>query len=242
MNLRLALRLVLIAALAGGPAAALAEAGPNATDQSTPGLADTPGEPSEVGHTKPVTEMEVQLQEGRALLDSAVLLKTYYYAYAGGPVDYSAILTPNTENIEPPAPAKPTDAEKAAIDKLIGEAKAHPELMIDVGDIALDAYDEASSAYPLDNRLFIANVGYYFDNSPYHYVYANPAGFRLLRCTDAATRTTLNEAIANYVHFRMRIAAHITGVDKDAHALTLTLDDIEFRTNKGETLLTQNAD
>lgn len=242
MTLSLPLRLALLLTLAGAPLAGLAESGPTATDQSTPGLADTPGPVSDVGDAAAaVTDMEITIKDGRALLDSAVLLKIYYFAYAGVPVDYSAILTPNPENIDPPAPVQPTAEEKAAIDKLIGEARAHPKLVIEVGDIAFDPYDAAAGAYPLDNRLFIAKAGYYFDNSPYHYAYTNAAGFRMLKSTDEAVNATIDAAIMNFEHFRMHIFADITGAMADKSALELTLDHIDVIDASGATLIEQGA-
>lgn len=242
LPLRQPLHLALLLALAGAPLAGLAQSTPTATDQSTAGLADTPGPVSEVGEaTIPVTEMEVTVKDGRALLNSAVLLKIYYYAYAGVPVDYSAILTPNPENIDPPAPVQPSAEETAAIDELIGVAKAHPKLVIEVGDIALDPYETETASYPIDNRLFIANVGYYFDNSPYHYIYTNAAEFRNLKSEDPEINAEIDAAIANYQHFDMHIFADITGVEPENTALELTLDHVDLIDGEGKVLITHAA-
>jgi len=217
-----------------------ARAAATGANQNIPGLADTPGnKPSIARSDRSLVGGSLKLEDGMALLDSDVLLKVYYYAYSGQAVDYSAILTENTEHIDPPKPVVPSAAQKQAIDRLIQAAKAHPDVLIKVDDIALDAYDKANRAYPIDNRLFIKDVAYYFDNSPYRYVYVHPESFRELHCVDPRTMSTLDAAIANYVHFSMDIVGHVSGADAKNNALVLALRKVALKDGTGRVLISQ---
>src|SRR5487761_2012797 len=97
------LALCAIAVASTAPSTALAEI--TGANQIAPGLADTPGSKSAVSPMdRSLNEGSLKLQNGLAVLDSAVLLKVYHYAYSGTPIDYSEILTENTENIVAPKP------------------------------------------------------------------------------------------------------------------------------------------
>ena len=219
----------------------LAVCAPSQTDQSIPGLADTPGtKPSLPAMDRALNGGVLKTEHGLAVLDSDVLLKIYVYAYSGLPVDDSAILTENTENIAPPAPVQASATQAQEIERLIQAAKAHPDVLIKVNDIALDAYDKAAQAYPLDNRLFIKGVGSYFDNSPYHYVYTAPESFRKLHCTDPRILAILDPAIGNFEHFSMDIVAHVQGAQGKSHLLELDLRSITLRDTVGGALITQS--
>ena len=219
----------------------IAACAPSETNQSLPGLADTPGtKPSLPAMDRALNGGVLKTEHGLAVLDSDVLLKIYFYAYSGLPVDDSAILTENTENIVRPPPVQASAAQAQEIERLIQAAKAHPDVLIKVSDIALDAYDKATQAYPLDNRLFIKGVGYYFDNSPYHYVYTAPEFFRKLHCTDPRTIAILDPAIANFEHFSMDIVAHVQGAQGKSRVLELDLRSITLRDTVGGVLITQS--
>ncbi|WP_156030092.1 hypothetical protein [Thiomonas sp. FB-Cd] len=232
--------LVIAGAMALPGLCTLAVGAPSETNQSLPGLADTPGtKPSLPAMDRALNGGVLKIEHGLAVLDSDVLLKIYVYAYSGLPVDDSAILTENTENIVPPVPVQASAAQAQAIERLIQAAKAHPDVLIKVNDIALDAYDKAAQAYPLDNRLFIKGVGYYFDNSPYHYVYTDAQSFRKLHCTDPKTIAILDPAIGNFEHFSMDIVAHVQGAQGKSHRLELDLRSITLRDTVGGALITQ---
>ncbi|HUY01945.1 MAG TPA: hypothetical protein VMV33_01560 [Rhodocyclaceae bacterium] len=232
--------------IAGAAVAALttlaAQAANTGTNQDIPGLADTPGnKPSIKTVDRSLVGGSLELEDGMALLDSDVLLKVYYYAYSGQAVDYSAILTENTQHIVPPKPVQPSAAQKQAIDRLMQSAKAHPDVLIKVGDIALDAYDKVDRAYPIDNRLFIKGGAYYFDNSPYHYRYTQPESFRKLHCAEPKTMAVLDSAIANYVHFSMDIIGHVSGAEVKRKALVLVIRKVALKDGAGSVLISQGG-
>ena len=204
-------------------------------------VTDLPGPASRTRIDWHVGVHAMRMRHGAVLLDSAVLLKVYVYAYSGQPVDYTAILTANTQMIRPPAPVIASPGERRGIDAMIAFAKTHPRLLIRVGDIALDPYVAAAGYYPIDNRLFIGQAGYYFDNSPYHYVYAHPAAWRHLRCDDAAVRRSIDRAIAGYVHFRMDIDASVLGASGATRALRLRVDRVRLLDRAGRVLIDQRS-
>ena len=226
-----------VAIAATVPSPALAEQ--TAVNQNAPSLADTPGNKSDVTPTdKSLNEGSLKIQNGQALLNSAVLLKVYYYAYSGTPVDYSEILTPDTDNIVTPKPVQASDAQKQVIDKLIQTAKAHPDVLIKVDDIALDAYDKTSQSYAIVNRLFINGTKYYFDNSPFHYTYSDVGTLRNLQCADANTRSIINSAIANYEHFSMDISGQVRSATVKNKALVIGLRKATLKNSAGKVLIT----
>ncbi|MDY0329498.1 MAG: hypothetical protein RBR52_03255 [Thiomonas sp.] len=205
-------------------------------------LTDLPGSPSRVRIDQALGVHAIKQRDGYVVLDNAELLKTYVYAYSRQAVNYTGILTPNTEMIQPPAPVQATAKEKQQVDAMIAFDKAHPRLRIDVDDIALDAYAPQGKYYPIDNRLFIHGAGYYFDNSPYHYTYDHPEAFRHLACTDAAVMKTLNDAIANYQHFHMSIFATVLGADAKTQTLHLRVNEVQLRDALGQVLIDQKVE
>ena len=220
------------------PRSALAEA--TGTNQNVPGLADTPGTKSTVLPVDhPLSESSIKFQNGLALLNSAVLLKVYFYAYSGIHVDYSEILTENTDNIVVPRPVQATDAQKKVIDRLIQIAKTHPAVLIKVDDIVLDEYDKPTQSYPIVNRLFVNYTKYYFDNSPYHYFYADAGNFRNLHCPDAKIRTVINAALTNYEHFLINIEGVISTVVAKDKALIINLHKVTLMNSVGGVLITE---
>ncbi|MDD5405225.1 MAG: hypothetical protein PHZ14_11920 [Sulfuricella sp.] len=231
--------LVLCALCVSPIALTCAQAAPTGVNQNAPGLADTPGTRSSVSYSKPLSENSLKLQDGLAQIDSDMLLKVYFYAYSGTPVDYSAILTANTENIVPPKPAQPGNDQKKVIDRLIQNARAHPDILIKVDDIALDAYDMANQSFPIVNRLFIDGTHFYFDNSPYHYYYSDTAAFHTLHCADGKTIATINSAVANYEHFSMDIIGHVSHAVAREDALVIDLRKVVLKTALGDPLITQ---
>ncbi len=240
-------RAALACALAGltlcGVAAQAAEraASAPAVNLQNASNTDLPGAPSRVRIDQSLGVHAIKVRDGSVVLDSAVLLKTYVYAYSRQALNTSGILTANTEMIDPPKPVQATAREQQQIDAMVAFAKAHPRLQIDVDDIALDSYVPAGKFYPIDNRLFIHGAGYYFDNSPYHYTYDHPEAFRHLQCTDAAAMKTINDAIANYVHFHMRIFATVLGADAKTQTLHLRVDDVQLKDDLGKVLIDQKA-
>lgn len=237
LGLGLGMALCCGTARAAEPAAASA---PPVNLQSA-SITDLPGSPSRVRLDQSLGVHAIKLRDGAVVLDNAVLLKVYVDAYGKQPVNYTGILTANTEMIDPPAPVQATAREKQQIDAMIAFAKAHPKLLIQVDDIALDAYVPGGKFYPIDNRLFIHGAGYYFDNSPYHYSYDHPEAFRHLPCTDAATMKTINQAIDNYVHFHMNIACTILSGDAKTQGLLLRVDETQLKDALGNVLIDQKA-
>lgn len=236
------------AVAAAGVALLLAAAGQavaadaSSVDLRNPALTDTPGTTPSIPTTPSGLGVgTIHQYRGAVVLDSAILLKVYYYAFSKQPVDYSAVLTANTEMIDPPKPVVADAAQKAQIDAMIAFAKAHPNLVIRIDDIALDPFVAAGGYYPLDNRLFIHGVGYYFDNSPFHYAYEHPEGFRHLHCADAATRKTIDDAITRYVHYKMDIFASVTGANAADKLVLMKVDNVALRDDLGQVLISQSA-
>ncbi len=231
--------LALAAGLSVGLPGALASGAP--VDLQGASLTDLPGPPTAAPFRQPLGLGSMALHDGAVVLDSAVLLKVYFTAYARQPVDGSAILTPDTEMIDPPAAVRPSREQERQIAAMVAFAASHPRLLIVVDDIALDAYVAAGEYYPIDNRLFIHGAGYYFDNSPYHYVFQHPRPFRHLHCSDAATMRVLNQAIEDYRHFRMAISCTVLGADAATHALRLRVDEVRLLDAQGRALIRQRA-
>lgn len=234
-----------------GLCGALAQAAETASAPATPAtqinlqsasLTDLPGSPSRVRLDQSLGVHAIKVRDGAVVLDNAVLLKAYVYAYTRQPVNYTAILTANTEMIDPPAPVQASAREKQQIDAMIAFAKTHPKLLIRVDDIALDAYVPEGKYYPIDNRLFIHGAGYYFDNSPYHYSDDHPEAFRHLQCTDPATLKAINQAIANYIHFHMTIASTVLSGDAKTQGLLLRVDEVQLKDALGNVLIDQKAE
>ena len=219
--------------------AGAADAAPNLQGAS---VTDLPGPPSAVASGDRSGLPAIRLKDGAVVLDSAVLLKVYVYAYSAQPVDDTAILTPNTQMIRPPAPVHATPGQAREIASMLGFARAHPRLLIRVDDIALDARVAQAGYYPIDNRLFIHDAGYYFDNSPYHYRYQAPEPFRHLHCDDPAVIREIDRSIAGYVHFDMDIACTVLGADAKSHALLLRVDEVRLRDALGNVLIDQKRD
>lgn len=227
-----------------GSAAVITTAGAeqSSINLQSPSQTDTPGTtPSLPAVDQELGVKAMQVRNGAVVIDSAVLLKVYYYAFAKQPIDYSAILTGNTEMIDPPKPVEASANEKSQIDQMIAFAKSHPNIMIRVDDIALDPYVADGEYYPIDNRLFIHDVGYYFDNSPYHYVYQDPETFRHLHCTDPTAIKSINDSIANYVHFKMDIAGTVTGANARDKAVMITLRNVALKDALGNVLISQSG-
>jgi hypothetical protein len=177
-----------------------------------------------------VTVPELKLKDGRAVLDSAVELKAYYYAYSGEPVDYSAVLTADTENITPPVPVVATPEQKQQIDALVQAAKAHPDVFLEAEEVTLQPYDKATGAYPLTNRLFVHAARYFFDNSPFHWSYSQQdEALRKLRCTDAKTRARIDSDMASYKMYKADILAHVGGADVKAKAISLAVNEVVLK-------------
>ncbi len=178
---------------------------------------------------------------GAAVLDSDVLLKIYVFAYSKQPVDYSAILTADTQAIDTPEPVQPTAEQKQQIDRLLQAARAHPTVLIRAREIALFPYDAADGGYRMQNRIFakLAGKGYFFDNSLYHFVYVDFAPFSVLHPADAATRKTVDAEIKDFEQFSLDIVGRVTAGGKDSisiQPLNTTLKD-----NVGGTVMRQGA-
>ena len=217
-------------------------AAPSVTNQALPSLADTPGTQSSLpAMDRALHGGTLKIVNGRALLDSDVMLKVYVSAWSKTPLSASQILTENTDNIDPPRPVVPTEAQSSAIARLVAAARAHPDVLITINDVALEPYDRASGTYSMDNRLFLDGAHYYFDNSPYHfdYVQAPARSLQKLRCDDAKVRGTIDAAISNYEHFGMRIEGHVTGSTGDT--LWIAPQRVTLEDAVGGPLLSQEA-
>jgi hypothetical protein len=180
----------------------------------------------------------LKIKNGLALLDSDVLLKVYYYAYSGEPVDYSAILTANPLNMNAPKPVDASAEQEHAIDALINQAKAHPDILIEARDISLAPYDGKTGSFPINNRVFMPGAKFYFDNSPFHYFYANATAFRDLR-PDAQSKLAIDRALANYEYFAMDIVGHVTHADAKSKAIAVDLRKVTLKNVAGRTLITR---
>ena len=238
--LGLALPLLGGTAQAADSAAATAASAPPIDLQSA-SVTDLPGTPSRIRIDQALGVHAIKVRDGAVVLDSAVLLKVYVYAYTKQAVNDSAILTPNTEMIDPPATVQPTAVEKQKIAAMLAFAKAHPKLLIRVDDIALDPYVKEGGYYPIDNRLFIHGAGYYFDNSPYHYSYDHPEAFRHQTTSNPATRQIIDQAIANYEHYHMDIFCTVIGGDAKTQGLLLRVDQTQLLDALGNVLIDQKA-
>ncbi len=225
---------LLIATTAGGV--------PTATDQRTPGLADTPGTKSSVPSVEfALRNDHPRTEQGLAVLDSDVLLKVYFFAYSGGPVDNSAILTQNTENIVVPTPVRATRTQAQSIERLVKFAREHRRLLIRADDVALDSYDPVSQSYTISNRLFIPGARYYFDNSAYHYVYRGADAFHNFKVTDKAVLAGINAAIGRYEHFSVDIVSRVADGSARESTLQLEVEQVTLKGADGKVLLTQSA-
>lgn len=217
-------------------------AAPSVTDQALPSLADTPGSKSSLpGMDRALHGGTLKIVNGRALLDSDVMLKVYISAWSKKRLDPSQILTENTDDIHPPTPVVPTAEQKAEIDRLVAAARSHPDVLIQVADVAFEPYDRATGTYSMDNRLFLDGAHYYFDNSPYHfdYVQASARSLQKIRCDDAKVRGTIDAAIANYEHFGMNIEGRVTASTGDT--LWIAPQRITLEDAVGGPLLSQEA-
>lgn len=238
-TLRPALRPVLLAAcLALLPAVAGAE--PSATNQAQPGLADTPVGPTALTpQDKALNHGQLRLDHGAALLDSDVVLKIYVNAWNGKPIDYSAILTPNTDDIVPSKPARPSAEERRQIDALVKAARAHPVVLIRIDSVALEHFDPAAGGFPIQNRLFVKGVSYYFDNSPYHYSYVDFANLNPMRCADAGLRQTIDEQITKYTQYAMDIEGKV--VSGSGQGIDIAPTRVVLKDDLGAPLLTETS-
>jgi hypothetical protein len=227
--------LVLAFALVG---ALPAFAAPTGTNQQAPGMADTPGEQSSLRPVELALRDDYpRFEQGLVVLDSDVLLKAYYFAYAAGPVDKPAILTQNTEDIVAPKPVQPTSAQSAAIDRLLKLAREHRRLLIRADDVAFDPFDAASGAYAVSNRLFIPGARYYFDNSAYHFIYKGADALHAFRVPDKATQGAINDAVSHYRHFSLDIVAHVSDGVPSHSALELEVEQVTVKGVDGKSLL-----
>jgi hypothetical protein len=179
--------------------------------------------------------------QGLVVLDSDVLLKAYFFAYSAGPVDNSAILTQNTENIVVPTPVRATRTQAQSIERLVKFAREHRQLLIRADDVALDPYDPVSRSYSISNRLFIPGARYYFDNSAYHYVYRGADAFHSFKVTDKAVLARINAAIGRYEHFSVEIVSRVADGSATESTLQLDVEQVTLKGADGKVLLTQSA-
>ena len=98
------------------------------------------------------------LPSGHVELHDAFQLKAYYYAYSHAKID-------TNEFVRYPGDAAgaPQDAVlERAVDGAVTGARAHANVVLDLKPIALQRYDTARRAFPMDNRLFVAGMKNYF--------------------------------------------------------------------------------
>jgi hypothetical protein len=215
---------------------------PTATDQRTRGLADTPGTKASVPSVEIALRNDYpRTEHGMVVLDSDVLLKTYYFAYSGGPIDGSAILTQNTENIVVPTPVRATRTQVQSLERLVKLAREHRRLLILATDVALDPYDPVSRSFSISNRLFTPGARYYFDNSAYHYVYRGAEAFHSFKVTDKVVLAAIEAAIGRYEHFSVEIVGRVADGAASESTLQLEVEQVTLKGADGEVLLTQPA-
>lgn len=172
-------------------------------------------------------------------LDSADQLKAYYFVYSRVPIDYGEF-TRYPRNLDK-AGAEQNGTPQAQADNALSRAKASADVLLDLKDISLNNYDATAQAFPMDNRLFFGPLGYYFDNSPYHYIYANPKGLNPLPCADQAIAKTIDDAVTAYRHFEMKVYGRVVGADAHDKSVAIKIVKIELLDDGGRFLFERDA-
>ena len=169
-------------------------------------------------------------------LDSADQLKAYYFVFTRTPVD-RAEFTRYALNQGKAA----VQAAGDLADKAVERARAGADVMFDLKDISLNNYDAAKQAFPMDNRLFLGKLGYYFDDSPYHYFYTNPSSLNPLPCPDPAIVRTIDDRVNAYKLFEMKVYGRVTGADATDKSVAVKIAKIELLDDGGHLLFERNA-
>lgn len=168
-------------------------------------------------------------------LDSADLLKGYFFADAKvAPV--AAEFTRYQGDVDA--------AERGAANRVqaaMAAARKSAFVVLDLPDIGLHRYDGNTYAFPMDNRLFVPGMSYYFDNSPYHFVYTNPQGLNPFPCRDPLLVERIDQAVARYETFRIRVYGQVMGADAGDHAVSVRLIKVQLLDKAGQVLLTHDV-
>ncbi len=169
-------------------------------------------------------------------LDSADQLKAYYFVFTRTPAD-RAEFTRYALNLGQAA----VQAADDLADKAVERAKADADIILDLKDVSLNNYDASKQAFPMDNRLFLGKLGYYFDDSPYHYFYTNPSNLNPLPCPDPAVARTIDERVNAYKLFEMKVYGRVTGADATDKSVAVKIAKIELFDDGGHLLFERNA-
>jgi hypothetical protein len=172
-------------------------------------------------------------------LEDADQLKAHYFVHAHVPVDYGEFTR------YPRNPDKVTAGQdgtpQAQADNAVSLAKASADVLLDLKDISLNNFDATAQAFPMDNRLFLGPLGYYFDDSPYHYFYANPKGLNPLPCADPAVARTIDDEVKAYRHFEMKVYGRVVGANAHDKSVAIRIVKIELLDDGGRLLFDRNA-
>jgi len=177
-----------------------------------------------------------RLEEGRIVLDSDLVLKSYVWAFGTAPIDANAILTRNTEDISPPPPAQPTPEQRVVLEQIAKDLRTHPQLVIHADDIAFEPSPGHPGAFDITNRLFVETARYYFDNSRYHYLFRSAGSLRTWEPPSREVAAALARSVTAYDHFRMDIAARVVRADPAELSLELAIERVDLRSANGRLL------
>lgn len=176
------------------------------------------------------------LPSGQVALHDAFQLKAYYYAYSHARID------PN-EFVRYPGDAAgaPKGAVlERAVDGAVEEARAHADVVLDLKPIALQQYDAARRVFPMDNRLFVAGMEYYFDVSPYHYSYEAVPKLNGIRCTDADMIAKIAKMVRGYRQFNMRLYGRVKSADSQTKSVVIHLTKFQLLDDRERVLITRD--
>lgn len=179
---------------------------------------------------------------GHAVLGSALQLKAYYYAYSGAPPAYREFGGYAGDQLQLADGASGTAIKpsvKAQIDKAVAAAKRQPAVMLDLKQIALHQYDASARAFPMDNRLFVQGMKFYFDVSPFHYRYDDVPKTDGVPCVDAGVVTKVDEMVKNYRQFNIRLYGRVKAADRETKSVTIHLTKFELLDDHDQLLMSQ---
>ncbi|MEJ2346884.1 MAG: hypothetical protein P8076_16255 [Gammaproteobacteria bacterium] len=175
------------------------------------------------------------LKAGYRTLGNAFRLKAYYYAYAHTPAVPAEFTRYRGDE---KAAGTGLSAKVAAA---VHAARTHPGVVLELGEVALRQYDPERQAFPMDNRLFIQGMRYYFDVSPYHYVFADARGLNPLPCRDPATVAEIGRLVAAYRQFAMRVYGQVVSADPKQNAVVIRVQTVQVFGPGGHLLLERSG-
>lgn len=175
------------------------------------------------------------LLAGYVPLRSAFQLKAYYYAYAHAKVEDNEFVRYPGDTTGKAEGATLRQAVAAAV----ADARAHADVVLLLTPVALQRYDAARRAFPLDNRLFVPGMEYYFDVSPYHYVYGKTSLANAVPCADPRLAARIDAMVRNYRQFNMRVYGKVTAADAATKAVVIRVSEIQLFDDAHHLLLTR---